>query len=188
MNQRTSILTAVVTALLLALPVLAADKPGEGTKFFMDYRAAFQKAKAVEELFPFMSKEKISQVEKTPKADRVQMFELMKMMDMKNVKVTKETKTATGYTLDATGEGGMGGGPSKGTITIVREDGKLKLGEDGRTDARWVARPDHRLPAFLRAESVFVSPNALGTSRCAWGDDDKPKTCGRIIERNERKP
>ena len=119
MNRRTSILTAVVITLLLALPVLAADKPGEGTKFFMNYRAAFQEAKAVEELFPFLSKERISQVEKTPKQDRVKMFELMKMMDMKNVKVTKETETATGYTLEATGEGGMEGGPSKGTIRIV---------------------------------------------------------------------
>ena len=130
MNRRTSILTAVVITLLLALPVLAADKPGEGTKFFMNYRAAFQEAKAVEELFPFLSKERISQVEKTPKQDRVKMFELMKMMDMKNVKVTKETETATGYTLEATGEGGMEGGPSKGTIRIVREDRKLKLGEE----------------------------------------------------------
>ncbi len=130
MNRRTSVSTALVAALLLALPVLAADKPGEGTKFFMDYRAAFQKAKAVEELFPFLAKERVSQVEKTPKADRIKMFELMKMMDVKNVKVTKETKTATGYTLEATGEGGMGGGPSKGTIAIIREDGKLKLGEE----------------------------------------------------------
>ena len=130
MNRGTSISTAVVTALLLALPVLAADTPGEGTKFFMDYRAAFQKANAVEELFPFMSQEKISLVEKTPKADRIQMFELMKMMDMKDVKVTKETKTATGYTLEATGDGGMGGGPSKGIITIVRENGKQKLDEE----------------------------------------------------------
>jgi hypothetical protein len=130
MNRRTSVSTALVAALFLALPVLAADKPGEGTKFFMDYRAAFQKAKAVEELFPFLSKERVSQVEKTPKADRIKMFELMKMMDMKNVKVTKETKTATGYTLEATGEGGMAGGPSKGTITIIDENGKLKLGEE----------------------------------------------------------
>ena len=127
MNRRTSMLTALVVTLFLALPVLAADKPGEGTKFYMDYRTAFQKAKAVEELFPFMSKEKISEVEKTPKADRSKMFEMMKMMEMKNVKVTKETKTETGYTLEATGEGGLGGGPSKGTITIVREGGKLKL-------------------------------------------------------------
>ena len=130
MNRRTSILTAIVTALLLALPVVAADKPGEGAKFFMDYRAVFQKAKAVEELFPFLSKERVSQVEKTPEADRIKMFELMKMMDVKNVKVTKETKTATGYTLETTGEGGMAGGPSKGTITIVRENGKLKLGKE----------------------------------------------------------
>jgi len=128
MNRKTPILTAVVIALLLTLPALAADKPGEGTKFYMDYQAAFHKAKAIEELFPFLSKEKISEVEKTPKADRIKMFELMKMMEIKNVKVTKETKTATGCILEATGMGGMGDGPSKGTITIVRENGKLKLG------------------------------------------------------------
>jgi hypothetical protein len=130
MNQRASILTTLLFVLFLALPVLAADKPGEGTKFYMDYRAAFQKAKAIEELFPFLSKEKIGQVEKTPKDDRIKMFEMMKMMDMKNVKVTNETKTEAGYTLEATGEGGLGGGPSKGTVTILREDGKLKLGEE----------------------------------------------------------
>jgi len=130
MKRRMLILTTVVITLLLMLPVLAADKPGEGTKFYMDYRAAFQEAKAVEELFPFLAKEKISEVEKTPKADRPKMFELMKLMEMKNVKVLKETKTATGYTLEATGEGGMGDGPSKGTITIVRENGKLKLVEE----------------------------------------------------------
>ena len=130
MNRRTSVSTALVAALLLALPVLAADKQGEGTKFFMDYRTAFQKAKAIEELFPFLAEEQVSQVEKTPEADRIKMFELMKMMDMKNVKVTKETKTATGYTLEATGEGGMADGPSKGTITIVRENGKLKMDEE----------------------------------------------------------
>ena len=130
MSRKTSILTPVAITVLLVLPVLAADKPGEATKFFMDYRAVFQKAKAVEELFPFLSKERISQIEKTPKADRIKMFEMMKMMDMKNVKVTKETKTPTGYTLEATGEGGLGGGPSKGIITIVIEDGKLKLGQE----------------------------------------------------------
>ncbi len=130
MNRMVSVSTALVAALLLTLPVLAADKPGEGTKFYTDYRAVFQKAKGVEELFPFLSKEKISQVEKAPTADRIKMFEMMKMMDMKNVNVTKETKTETGYTLEATGEGGLGGGPSKGTITIVRENGKLKLGDE----------------------------------------------------------
>ncbi len=130
MSPKASILTGVLVTLFVALPALAADKPGEGTKFYMDYRAAFQKANAVEELFPFLSKEKISQVGKTPQADRTKMFEMMKMMDMKNVKVTKETKTETSYTLEATGEGGLGGGSSRGIITILREDGKLKLGNE----------------------------------------------------------
>ena len=127
MHRRTPIFPAVVIALLLAFPVFAADRLGEGAQFYKDYQAAFEKANAVEELFPFMSKERIGQVENTPKDDRKKMFELMKMMEMKSVKVTKETKTATGFILEATGEGGIGGGLSKGTITIIREDGKLKL-------------------------------------------------------------
>lgn len=130
MNRKTLIITAAVIALLLTLPALAADQLGEGTKFYMDYLAMFQKAKAVEDLFPFMTEERIREVENTPKADRTKLFELMKMLEMKNVKVTKETKTATGYTLEATGDGGIGGGPSKGTITIVREDGKLKIDKE----------------------------------------------------------
>jgi hypothetical protein len=44
-----------------------------------------------------------------------------------DVKVLKESKTETGYLLEAVGKGGMGPGESKGTITIVRENGKLKL-------------------------------------------------------------
>ena len=123
-------LAAVVAFSAAASIALAADPAGEGTRFYMDYRAAFAKAKAIEEVLPLMAKERVAQVEKTPKEDRAKMFEMIKMMDVKDVKVTKETKTATGYTLEATGTGGMGDGPAKGTITLVREDGKLKLDKE----------------------------------------------------------
>ena len=132
MRYRTlSALCLAVLALSVAPSVASAAEPaGEGTKFYMDYRAAFAKAKSIDEVLPFMAKERVAQVQQTPKEDRAKMFEMIKMMDVKDVKVTKESKTATGFTLEATGTGGMGDGPTKGTITIVREDGKLKLDKE----------------------------------------------------------
>ena len=50
--------------------------------------------------------------------------------DVRDVKVLKESKTETGYVLEAVGQGGMGPGDAKGTISIVREGGKLKLDKE----------------------------------------------------------
>jgi hypothetical protein len=64
------------------------------------------------------------------KEDRVKMFGIMRAMDVRGVKIPKESKTETGYVLEAVGRDGMGPGESKGTITIVRENGKLKLARE----------------------------------------------------------
>lgn len=123
-------LTAFVALALVPSIVLAGDPAGEGTKFYKEYRAAFAKAKSIDEILPFMAKERVAQVQQTPKEDRAKMFEMIKMMDVKDVKVTKETKTPAGFTLEVTGTGGLGDGPTNGTITIVREDGKLKIDKE----------------------------------------------------------
>jgi hypothetical protein len=123
-------LVAVVALSAIPSSALAGDPAGEGTKFFKEYRVAFAKAKSIDEILPFLAKERVAQVQQTPKEERAQMFEMIKMTDVKDVKITKETKTPTGFTLDATGTGGLGDGPTKGTITIVREDGKLKIGKE----------------------------------------------------------
>lgn len=118
---------------LVAGMLLAAGSPawpqaaGEGTKFYREYRAAFAKAKSIEELLPYLSKVRAEMVQQTPKEDRAKMFGMMKAMDVKDVKVLKESKTDSGYVLEATGKGGIAPGPSKGTIDIVREGGKLKV-------------------------------------------------------------
>ena len=132
MRCRTRVVSclAIVAVALVPSIVLAGDVKGEGTKFYTDYRAAFARAKSIDDILPFMSKERVAQIQQTPKEDRAKMFEMIKMMDVKDVKVTKETKAGTGYSLEATGMGGLGDGPSKGTITIVREDGKLKLDKE----------------------------------------------------------
>lgn len=121
------LVTALLAGMLLAGSGAAAQPPGEGTKFYLGYRAAFAKANAVEDLVPYLSKSRVEMVQTTPTDDRVKMFGMMKMLNVQDVKVLKEAKTDTGYVLEATGKGGMGPGESKGTITIVREDGKLKL-------------------------------------------------------------
>lgn len=131
MTIHVRVVAALLGAMLLAAAAPAGAQPtGEGTRFYTEYRAAFGKAKAIEELLPYLSKERAEMVQQTPKEDRVKLFGIMKALDVKDVKVLKESKAGTGYVLEAAGKGGMGPGESKGTINIVREGGKLKLDKE----------------------------------------------------------
>src|SRR6266536_4200343 len=89
---------------VLLVPALArpaAAQTQTASQFYMSYRAAFDKAKKIEDLFPFMAKTNVDQVNQTPAADRAKMFEMMKMMGtLTDVKVIKETRSDTGATLD----------------------------------------------------------------------------------------
>jgi hypothetical protein len=124
MSIRARLVPGLLSGLLLvaALPA-SAQTPGEGTKFFMEYRAAFAKAKAIEDLVPYLSKARAEKVQQTPNEDRAKMFGLMKAMDVTDLKIVKESTSPTGYVLEVTGKNGA----SKGTVNIVREGGKLKL-------------------------------------------------------------
>jgi hypothetical protein len=119
---------------LVAAGSLAGAQPtGEGVTFYAEYRAGFAKAKAVEDVLPYLSKSRVAMVDKTPKEDRAKMFGLMKALYARDVEVLKESKTETGYVLEAVGKGRMGPGSAKGTISIVREGGKLKLDTESWT-------------------------------------------------------
>ena len=100
------------------------------TEFYMTYRAAFGKAKTIDDILPFMSKEVRGQVESTPAAERPKMFEFVKQMatSMTNVKVVKETKSNEGATL--TVEGMDGKEKMTGEIQVVRENGAWKMGRE----------------------------------------------------------
>lgn len=133
MNRRSVVATLVASAALLTLAparALAAGETGEGAKFYLQYKAAFAKAKAIEEILPYMAKKRAAEIESTPKDDRAKMFEMIRMMDVRDVKIAKETRTENGITLGVTGTGGLGDGPTKGTITLVREDGQLKVDKE----------------------------------------------------------
>jgi hypothetical protein len=113
------------------MTVLAAQTANQtATEFYVKYRAAFDKAKAVEELLPYMSKAMKAKVEETPAGERAKMFEMIKEMSkMSNVKVVKETKNEQGVMLsvEAVGEDR---GKMTGQIQVVKEDGVWKMGRE----------------------------------------------------------
>ena len=131
MNKRAiacclTLVVSIVSAVALAAQI------GEktATQFYMEYRAAFDKAKAVEDILPFMSAARRKQVESTPAAERTEMFDMIKTLGaLTNVKVMKETRTANGATLmvDA-----LDGDKAKtaGTITLVQDNGAWKIDKE----------------------------------------------------------
>jgi uncharacterized protein DUF4878 len=136
MHMRTPRLARlVIAALLLSLTAgslaFAQSKEQTASQFYMKYRAAFDKAKTIEEILPYMAKENKAQVEATPAADRAKMFEMVKMMSkLTDVKIVKEERSADGgATLTVTGTD-MDKNQSTGKVTIVKESDGWKVGKE----------------------------------------------------------
>jgi hypothetical protein len=116
--------------LLLVTASVFAQAATSASDFYLQYRKAFDAAKKIEDVLPFMSADTTKQIQSTPPAERGQMFEMIKMMGaLTNVKITKETKTATGATLTVNAID-SDKKPTVGTIDIVQESGKWKLGKE----------------------------------------------------------
>lgn len=115
----------------LVAPAIAVYAQAQtATQFYMEYRKAFDAAKKVEDLMPYLSAKTKAQITATPAAQRADMFEMMKMMGtITNVKVTKETPaggnaTLTVEALDPDKK------PTVGTISVVKEGGAWKIGSE----------------------------------------------------------
>jgi hypothetical protein len=108
----------------------AAAKVQTAAEFYQEYLTAFEKAKKIEDILPYMAAENRKQAEATPKADRDKMFGLLKMMGHQNVKVLKEEHATDGKTI-LTVEGiDSDKAKSSGKVTIVKEGGAWKIGEE----------------------------------------------------------
>jgi len=121
---------AALVAGLVAVPARAQKKDQTASQFYLAYRAAFDKAKSIDELLPYMAKMRVDQVKATPADQRGKMFEMIKEMGaLTNVKVANEAKNGDGATLTVDAVG-----PDKakttGTIDIVKEGGAWKLGKE----------------------------------------------------------
>ena len=124
-----TLLLAVTCAALYTAAVSQAQEQ-TATQFYQAYKAAFTKAKTIDELLPFMTKAKVDEISQLPKADWPKAFEMIKdFYVFSNEKVVKETATATGATLNVEAID-----PDKkkykATVTLLREGGAWKFSEE----------------------------------------------------------
>jgi hypothetical protein len=115
----------------VSLPAAQAPAGQTATQFYTSYRQAFDKAKKIDDLLPFMAEKNKKQVEATPAADRAQMFEMMKAMGtITDLKVVKEERQPDGSAvltceaMDPTHK------KTTGKVTIVKEGGAWKVGDE----------------------------------------------------------
>jgi len=129
--SRMRVVSVAALTLCLVAPVFAqAPAAGSASEAYLKYRKAFDSAKKVEELLPYMVAARRKEVESTPAAERAEMFDMIKTMGaLTNVKIVKEAATANGATLTVEALD-----PDKakttGTIDMVKEGGAWKLGKE----------------------------------------------------------
>jgi len=125
---RAAALVALVCA--VALPALAqpAASYKNGSEFYLAYRVAFDKATSIDELLPWVAKERREVIAKAPAEERKEGFDMMKMFDdRRSVTVVKETPSATGAELQVEGISAESQAKATGVITLVKEDGAWRI-------------------------------------------------------------
>jgi Domain of unknown function (DUF4878) len=124
-HRAVSLTAALCAAVALLTPLAAQTKTA--SQFYMDYRTAFDKATTIDDVLPYMSKQRADEVAATPADERAKMFEMIKMMGaLTEVKILKEAKTPEGATLTVEALD-----PEKkkttGTVKVIKEGDAWKL-------------------------------------------------------------
>jgi hypothetical protein len=135
--QRALVLFCLSALVLTTAAPAWAQAPATASAFYLNYRKAFDAAKKIEDIYPFMAAARRKQMEDTPAKDRAEMFEMIKMMSvLTDVKVTKEAPGANGgATLTVTALD-SDKKPTYGTITVVREAGAMKIDKESWSNTR----------------------------------------------------
>ena len=125
---RTAALVAVVCAVALPAVAQPAASYKNASEFYLAYRVAFDKATSIDELLPWVAKERREVIAKAPAAERKEGFDMMKMFDdRRSVKVVKETPSAAGAELQVEGVSAESQAKATGVITLLKEDGAWKI-------------------------------------------------------------
>ena len=120
----------VVIVILSVAPLWAQTTEKTASQFYTEYRAAFDKAKAVEDILPYMSAPRRKEMESTPADERKKMFGMIKILGaLTNVKIVKETRTADGAILMVEALD-SDKAKNNGTITLVKENGAWKVDKE----------------------------------------------------------
>ena len=135
MPRSTWLVRALTLALALVLFVIPAavavaqPAPKTPTEAYLGYRAALLKAKSLNDLKPWLSKDGFAQLESLPADQRGMMFEMVKDMSsaVTNLKVVGETVTGdkAEVRVQATDTGDKS--TQRATVEIVREGGVWKF-------------------------------------------------------------
>jgi hypothetical protein len=151
-----------VTALLLLVAAAGCSFGATPTKAYVDYRKAFDQAKGIDELKPFMDKATIARVDAAPANEKKGFFLMMKAMtEIVDLKVVKETVTGDAAVVEATGLNVGSGSDARATVKMVKEEGAWKVqNESWRGDAS--AQPAQRECPELVADlkGTAVGPRA----------------------------
>ena len=130
-EAKIAIWAAALTVALGSAGVARAQQPKAqtATQFYVAYRAAFDKATKIDDLYPYMAEKNLKQAEATPKEDRAKMFGLIKIMGtITEMKVLKEEHTPDGGALLTVEALDPDHKKTSGKVTIVKEGGAWKLG------------------------------------------------------------
>jgi HEAT repeat protein len=132
--------------LLIAGSALAACGRGPSpTATYVAYRAAFEQAKAVDELLPFMDRASRARVAASPEDERRGGFEALKSYGaLVDVAVLGETVTGDSAVVEATAVQMSDGGGVRGTVQLVREDGAWRIQQEKWVDDAQASRPSER--------------------------------------------
>jgi hypothetical protein len=127
--------TLAAAALLLTMAVTAIAQPAatykSGGEFYLAYRAAFGKATKIDDLLPWMTRARNSQIAKAPADEKSMMFGMIKEMDDNTqVKVVKETPKGDGAELQVEAISKGTRAKTTATITLVKEGGAWKLDKE----------------------------------------------------------
>ncbi len=118
---------AVAAAAAAALPAFGAPT---ATEAYRQYREALSKAKTIDEVLPFLAKDRKAEIEKTPADERAANFEALKSLsEVVELKVTKETATRAGAMLQVQAVTGAGE-DTTATVQMAKEDGTFKVGKE----------------------------------------------------------
>lgn len=129
-SLRSKLSGAVAVAALMAVGVAAqpAATYKTGADFYLAYRVAFDQAKSIDELLPWVAKGRRDQIGKAPAGERKEAFEMIKMFDDRiSVKVTKETPSDFGAELLVEGISAESRARATGIITLVKEGGAWRI-------------------------------------------------------------
>jgi hypothetical protein len=147
-------------ACLLLTMAAACSQAATPTGVYTAYRKAFDQAKTVDELAPYMDQGTLARVAAAPAKEKQGFFLMMKAMtEIVDLKVVKETVTGQEAVVEAKGLNVAMGRDSRATVQLVKENGAWKIKNESwkEDETGWVSGPTRRAPCATPSEKPTLA-------------------------------